>query len=144
MAGHRSEIVVPTARTALVLSWAALLGFFARSIIDFRYVYVEQMPDLSATVIVIVIYTMFVGAWVAALLALAVGQRRAALACLGLSLLPILLGASTAVAFCPTPCDTAAPIGDILNWICLTLGSVSAISLVSYLRSSGSRDATGG
>ena len=144
MAGHRSEMVVPAARTALVLSWAALLGFFARSIIDFRYVYVEQMPDLSATVIVIVVYTAFVGGWVAALLALAAGQRRGALACLGLSLLPILFGASTEVAFCPTPCATAAPVGDILNWVCLALGIVSAISLVAYLRSSGSRASTGG
>jgi hypothetical protein len=144
MAGTRSELVVPATRTALVWSWAALLGFFARSIIDFRYVYVEQMPDLSATVIVIVVYTAFVGGWVAALLALAAGRRRGALACLGFSLLPILLGASTELAFCPTPCGTAAPVGDILNWICLALGIVSAASLVALLRSSGSRTSTGG
>lgn len=127
-----------------MLSWAALLGFFARLIIDFRYVYVEQMPDLSATVVVIVVYTVFVGGWVAALLALAAGQRRGALACLGLSLLPILLGVSTEVAFCPTPCDTAAPIGDILNWVCLALGVTSAISLIAYLRSPGPLASTGG
>jgi hypothetical protein len=127
-----------------MLSLAAFLGFFARSIIDFRYVYVEQMPDLSATVTVIVVYTVFVGGWVVALLALAAGQQRGALACLVLSLLPILLGVSTEVAFCPTPCDTAAPVGDILNWVCLALGVASAISLVAYLRASGSRASTGG
>jgi hypothetical protein len=136
-------MVVPAARTALVLSWAAFLGFFARSIIDFRYVYVEQMPDLSTTVIVIVVYTAFVGGC-AALVALAAEQRRGALACLGLSLLPILLGTSTEVAFCPTPCGTAAPVADILTWACLALGIVSAISLVAYLRSLFSLASTGG
>jgi hypothetical protein len=142
--GHRSEMVVPATRTAVVLSWAALLGFLARSIIDFRYVYVAQMPDLRASVVVIVVYTVFVGGWVGALLALAAGQRTGALACLGLLLLPILLGVSTEVAFCPTPCGIAAPVGDILNWVCLALGVASAISLIAYLRSPGPLPSTGG
>lgn len=121
-------------RTALVLSWAALLGFFGRSIVDFRYVYPEQILDTAANAIALALYVAILGGWVAALVALAGGRRRGGIACLGFALLPILLGASTATVFCPTPCATAAPLADITNWVCLALGVLSAASLVTYLR----------
>lgn len=135
MTGRRPDIAVPEVRTALVLSWVALLGFFARSIIDFVYVYPEQLPDLTSVVIMIVVYTVVIGGWIGALLALAAGRRQGAIACLGFSLLPILLGLSVAVVFCPFPCATAAPVADILNVGCLVLGVISAVNLVLHLRS---------
>jgi len=123
-------------RTALVLSWAALLGFFGRSIIDFRYVYPEQIPGVAATAVALVVHVAFLGGWIAALIALAGGHRWGGIACLGFALLPILLGATTATVFCPTPCETAAPLADIANWVCLALGILSAVSLVVFLRRS--------
>ena len=121
-------------RTALVLSWAALLGFFGRSIVDFRYVYPDEIPDLAANVVALAVYVAILGGWVAALIGLAGGHRRSGIACLVFAFLPILLGASTAAVFCPTPCATAAPLSDIANWVCLALGILSAVSLVAYLR----------
>lgn len=121
-------------RTALVLSWAALLAFFGRSIIDFRYVYPDEIPDLAANAVALAVYVAILGGWVAALIGLAAGHRRSGIACLVFAFLPILLGASTAAVFCPTPCATAAPLSDIANWVCLALGILSAVSLVAYLR----------
>jgi len=122
-------------RTALVLSWAALLAFFGRSIVDFRYVYPDEIPDLAANAVALAVYVAILGGWEAALIGLAGGHRRSGIACLVFAFLPILLGASTAAVFCPTPCATAAPLSDIANWVCLALGILSAVSLVAYLRS---------
>jgi len=130
-------------RTALVLSWAALLAFFGRSIIDFRYVYPDEIPDLAANAVALAVYIAILGGWVAALIGLAGGHRRSGIACLGFALLPILLGATTAAVFCPTPCATAAPMADIMNWVCLALGLLSAVSLVAYLRPGKRTDAAG-
>jgi hypothetical protein len=121
-------------RTTLVLSWAALLAFFGRSIVDFRYVYPDEIPDLAANAVALAVYVAILGGWVAALIGLAGGHRRSGIACLVFAFLPILLGASTAAVFCPTPCATAAPLSDIANWVCLALGILSAVSLVAYLR----------
>jgi hypothetical protein len=125
------------------LSWAALLGFLARSIIDFRYVYPEQITDTAANAAALIAYVAILGGWVAALVALARGHRRGGIACLGFAILPILLGATTATVFCPTPCATAAPLADITNWVCLVLGVVSAVSLVALLRTHTSGVAVG-
>lgn len=122
-------------RTALVLSWAALLGFFGRSIIDFRYVYPDQILDTASNAIALVAYVAILGGWVAALIALAGHHRWGGVACLAFALLPILLGVTTEAAFCPTPCATAPPLADITNWVCLGLGVLSAVSLIAYLRS---------
>lgn len=122
-------------KTALVLSWAALLAFFGRSIVDFRYVYPDEIPDLAANAVALAVYVAILGGWVAALLGFAGGHRRSGIACLGFALLPILFGATTAAVFCPTPCATAAPLADITNWVCLALGVLSAVSLVTYIRS---------
>ncbi len=130
-------------RIALVLSWAALLGFFGRSIIDFRYVYPDQIPDVATNAVALTVYVAILGGWVAALIGLAGGYRRSGIACLGFALLPILVGGTTAAVFCPTPCATAAPMADITNWVCLTLGVLSAVSLVAYLRT-GTRSAAVG
>ncbi len=121
-------------RTALVLSWAALLAFFGRSIVDFRYVYPDEIPDLAANAVALAVYVAILGGWVAALIGFAGGHRRSGIACLGFAFLPILFGATTAAVFCPTPCATAAPLSDIANWVCVALGILSAVSLVAYLR----------
>jgi hypothetical protein len=130
------RIVAPGApRVALVLAWAALLAFLARSLIDFRYVYPEQIPDTASNTLAILVYTAIFGGWIVALGALAAGIRSGAVACLAFAALPILLGLTTAVAFCPMPCSTAAPVGDVLNLVCLALGGLSAVSLAASLRS---------
>lgn len=129
------SIVAPGApRVALVLAWAALLAFFARSVIDFRYVYPEQIPDITSSALAIVVYTVVFGGWIIALGALAAGIRAGAIACLAFTALPILLGLTTAAVFCPMPCSTAAPVGDLLNLVCLALGVLSAVSLAGSLR----------
>jgi hypothetical protein len=122
-------------KIALVLSWAALLGFFGRSIIDFRYVYPEQITDTMSNAVALVAYVAILGGWIAGLIALAGGRRSGAAACLGFAFLPILLGVTTEAVFCPTPCATAPPLADMTNWVCLALGALSAVSLVAYLRS---------
>jgi hypothetical protein len=129
--------------TALTLSWAALLGFFGRSIIDFRYVYPDEIPDLASNAVALAVYVAILGGWIAALIALAGGRRSGGIAGLGFAFLPILLAASTAAVFCPTPCATAAPLADITNWVCLALGVLSAVSLVAYLRSGRTSAAVG-
>jgi hypothetical protein len=121
-------------KVALILAWAALLGFFARSMVDFRYVYPDQIPDTASNVVAIVIYTAILGGWIAALGAFAAGFRWGAVACLLFTVLPILLGVTTVAVFCPMPCTTAAPAGDVLNLLCLGLGLLSALALLASLR----------
>jgi hypothetical protein len=47
------------------------------------------------------------------------------------------MGVGTLVSYCPSPCSTAWPLGEIANWTSLVVGLLAGISLaLQFLKSS--------
>ncbi len=58
------------------------------------------------------------------------GGRRGIVALLGFDLFfLIVIAVGTLVAYCPSPCRTAWPLGEIANWSSLAIGLLAAIAL---------------
>ena len=68
------------------------------------------------------------GLWIWALLAAVQAKRGAFIAMLVFNLLALLLGVSTLMFLCPTPCSTGAPLADILDW---SMSLVAFVAIVS-------------
>ncbi|MDP9281064.1 MAG: hypothetical protein M3P38_03075 [Chloroflexota bacterium] len=124
-----------------MLVWPSLLAFvvgLGRTFIDWGIVYPELglMSDAASAFPTLVAYSLVFGVWAWALIAMARGQRRGVWVALVLTLLAnVGLGLGTTFAFCPTPCQTLWPIGELWNWATTLTGAGAVIAQVSALRS---------
>jgi hypothetical protein len=107
---------------SIVLSVAAFLSFLGRGFLDFYAVMPEfgvTMPELMPITLA---YTAFFGGWLWALLAASEGSRSAWWFALFFNLALVAFGVSTVVALCPSPCQTAWPLGENLIWSNILIG----------------------
>lgn len=120
-----------------LLAFAVSLG---RSLIDWGVVYPEfgMVSDPANVFAMLVGYSLIFGTWAWALIAMARGQRRGVWVALVLTLLTnVGLGLGTTFAFCPTPCQTLWPVGELWNWATTLTGAAAVIAQVGALRSKG-------
>lgn len=118
------------ARTAVVLSAATNVLFLERIFLDFRYVSLEmEVVDaiMPFTAPYMGVSLVIFGAWLWGLLAAVQGKRGAFITLLVCNLLALLLGVSTLAFLCPTPCQTGAPLADILDW------SMSLVAFIAFV-----------
>ena len=126
-----------------MLVWLSLLAFavaLGRTFIDWGIVYPELGMVTSAAGVLPLLagYSLVFGAWAWALISMARGQRRGVWVALVLTLLlNVGLGLGTTVAFCPTPCQTLWPIGELWNWATTLTGAAAVIAQGRALRSRG-------
>jgi hypothetical protein len=117
-------------RTAVVLSAVTNVLFLERVLLDFRYVSLE-MEAVDAimpfTAPYMGISLIIFGAWLWGLLAAVQDKRGAFITLLLCNSLALLLGVSTLAFLCPTPCQTGAPLADVLDW------SMSLVALVAIV-----------
>jgi len=107
---------------AVLFSTLALLSFMARTFIDYGFVYEELNLTGSSLGLITLFNVALLGGWVWALIAASHRSRRAMWALLAYDLLLVLFGLSTLISFCPSPCQTAWPLGEIVIWSNLTIG----------------------
>jgi len=123
---------------AIALSVIAFLTGLARLMLDARFVseFADFMGDQPGQVaLVMLVFIAFFGGWVWALLAAVRGGRGGLIGALVCSLLLALgEGLTTVLVFCPTPCPTVSPLGDIIIWANLISGLVAAAALGLQLR----------
>jgi len=123
---------------AITLSVVAFLTGLARLMLDARFVseFANFMGDQPGQVaMVMLVYIVFFGGWIWALLAAVRGGRGGLIGALVFSLLLALgEGLTALLVFCPTPCPTISPLGDIIIWANLISGLVAAAALGLQLR----------
>jgi hypothetical protein len=121
---------------AVILSVLAFAIAIGRTLIDWGFVYPEfGFTDPVSVGMTLVVYTTIFGVWAWSLIGVAAGGRRAAWVALLLTLLlNVLLGISTTVALCPTPCQTVWPVGELWNWATTLSGIAAVIALARHLR----------
>lgn len=118
---------------AIALSVIAFLTGLARLMLDVRFVaefanFMGNQPGQVA--LVMLVFIIFFGGWLWALLALVRGSRGGLIGALVCSLLLAFGdGLTTVLVFCPTPCPTISPLGDIIIWANLISGLVAAVAL---------------
>jgi len=99
------------------------------------------VTDATTVFAMLVAYSLIFGVWAWALIAAAGGRRRGLWVALLLTLLAnVGLGLGTTLAFCPTPCQTLWPVGELWNWATTLTGGAAAIAQVSALRGGEARD----
>ncbi len=122
---------------AVATSSAAMVAFLGRSIIDWRFVYGEFVPDDQVGILaaVMALYMGIFGGWMWSILAVSRGERRGLLAGMGLNLFVLFAVAiATPLYYCPSPCATAWPVAEISNWINLIVCLLAVVSSGSQLR----------
>lgn len=125
--------------TVITLSVVSLLLMLERSFLDFRYVALE-MEAVDAIMPFTAPYMVFgfllFGGWIWALLAAVQGKRGALILLLAFSLLNLVFGLLTITVLCPTPCQTARPITDLLVYaqIVVSLAAVVSAGLARWGR----------
>lgn len=121
----------------ITLSLVALLIFMGRTFIDFQYVYVEFFPNPGEAALAILVNMALFGGWFWALLKASHGSRRGLMGALIFDLLfVLLLSVGTLFFYCPSPCDTAWPLAEIINWASLIVGLLAAVAVWLRLRRS--------
>lgn len=100
---------------ALVLSGAAFLSFLTRTFIDYGFVY-PQLNLMSSLGRITLFNLAFYGGWIWALMSASHGSRRAMFVLLAYNALLVLFGLTTSISLCPSPCQTAWPVGEIAIW----------------------------
>lgn len=125
--------------TVVMLSTLSLLLMLERVFLDFRYVALE-MEAPTATMPFTAPYLaaafLLFGGWIWSLLGAQRGGRGALVVLLAFSLLNLVFGIATLAILCPTPCQTAAPITDILVYVQIVV-SVAAMLSAGLARWSG-------
>lgn len=120
-------------QTAIVLSAVTLLLFLERIFLDFRYVALEMeaVTDIMPfTAPYMAVSFVVFGLWLWGLMAAVRGKRGAFITLLLFNLLALLLAVSTLVYLCPTPCQTGAPLADIIDWSLTVIAVVASVSAV--------------
>lgn len=124
-------------RGAILLSAVAFLAFLERAFLDWRFVFAEFVPeeDIGTTAAAMAFYVAVAGAWLWGLSSAGRGSRGGWVALLVLSLVFLIGGGiATLVSFCPSPCQTAWPVGELSNWVGLAVGLLAALALWLQLR----------
>jgi len=112
---------------AISLTFISLLVFLGRAFVDFYYVFGEFGLDVSMVAGAVVIYLALFGGWIWGLLSAAQGGRRGMIALFGFNLFFLLIIAvGTLVSYCPSPCRTGWPLGEILVWLSLVFGVLAS------------------
>lgn len=112
---------------SVALSGAALLSFLGRSLLDYGYVFPElniTMPEMLPVTLVVL---LFYGGWLWGLVAAARGSRRGLGVTLIYNALLVLFGVSTFTTLCPSPCPTAWPLGELLMWSNVLIGTLASV-----------------
>lgn len=119
----------------LTLSILALLSLLARTFMDFRYVFPEDMADLDvrATGWVIFFYSLIFGGWIWALLGSAGGSNPALIVNLVFNLLTGLGAGLASYIFFRPFCSAARPVADISIAANLIFGLLASILALLYL-----------
>ncbi len=120
-------------KAALALSGASLLSFLARTFVDYGYVYHEMNLQGGALGFVTLFNLGFFGGWIWALVAASHEGRRAMFVLLGYSVLLVVFGLATSVSLCPSPCQTAWPVGEIAIWSNSVIGIPATIAVALSL-----------
>ncbi len=118
-------------RTAVALAALAFLAFFARALLDWRFVYPDFIAetDVAVTAAAIAFYLAVGAVWLWGIVGLAAGRRSGANAVLVLALLGLVVGGvATPIALCAFPCQTAWPLMEIVNWTGIVVGVLSSAS----------------
>ncbi|MDH3944594.1 MAG: hypothetical protein OEV06_10920 [Anaerolineae bacterium] len=125
-------------KNAVRLSVLAFASFVARTTLEFRYVFTEEMfpQDLGTMTAAMLFYTLIITAWLLAHLQVERGVRKGWTWILVFSALTLFEGVGTTFSFCPTPCQTAWPVAEILNWSQWILGGLAAYAALIQLRDS--------
>jgi hypothetical protein len=112
------------------LTLLSLLVFLGRTFIDFYYVYGEFRLNVGMVSGAILIHVVLFGGWILGLLHAVKGSRRGLIAVFGFNLFFLLfIAVGTLVSYCPSPCRTGWPVGEIAIWASLFAGLLAAISL---------------
>ncbi len=119
----------------ITLSVIAMLIFLARTFFDFYYVYPEFNLGLSVATFAIFINSVVFGGWIWSLMSAAKNNRRGLIAIFAFELFfLVIIALGTLIYFCPTPCGTAWPMGELLIWVSLVFGGLAALSTGVFLR----------
>jgi hypothetical protein len=115
---------------AITLAVISLLVFLGRTFIDFYYVYGEfglSVGKVSGTTL---LHMLLFGGWIWSLLSAVQGGRPGMIAVFGFNLFfLIVIAFGTLVSYCPSPCQTGWPLGEIAIWTSLITGLLASISL---------------
>jgi hypothetical protein len=120
--------------------WFALLALaisLGRTLLDWGFVFPEfGFTDPASVLAAMVLYVAIFSGWILALLSIARGSRVGLWVALGLTLLlNVGLGLGTTIAFCPTPCRTLWPVGELWNWATTFSGIIASVLIIRALRS---------
>ena len=122
----------------MVLRYAllALAISLGRTLLDWGFVFPEfGFTDPASVLGAMVFYVVIFSGWILALLSIARGGRAGLWVALALTLLlNVGLGLGTTVAFCPTPCRTLWPVGELWNWATTLSGIAASVVIVRSLR----------
>ncbi len=119
---------------ALTLSIATLLSFIARAFIDYGFVFRELYPATGSIGILTLVYVAFLAGWIGALLSASHMVRRAMYALLAYGAIVALHAGVTFYSFCPFPCRTAWPVGQVVITANLLLGVLGVAAALLGLR----------
>jgi hypothetical protein len=114
---------------AVTLSVISLLVYLGRSFIDFYFVYEELGLSVSVLGLVTLVNLVLFGGWIGGLLATVRGSHRGLIIVFGFNLFFLLvIAVGTLVSYCPSPCRTGWPLGEIFIWLSLVFGLLSSVT----------------
>jgi hypothetical protein len=126
-----------TWRGVLWTGGLAAVMFLVRAFMDFRFVYPEftAADDLGTATLSFAVYGGVAAVWIWALIAVARERRRGAVAVALLAgVWLVVMWLATAIAFCPFPCPSLFPLGEIVNTGGLLAGLLAVAAAISRLR----------
>lgn len=133
---------ITTTPDATIALWgAAFLSFLGRTFIDYHLVMHEFGVANQDLLPITAGFLAFYGGWLWALVHATRGNRVALVAVLAFNILLILFGISTFTSFCPSPCGTAWPLGELLMWSNVLIGIPATLAAFRELRRSANQPA---
>ena len=115
---------------AVALSILAIIVFLGRTFIDFYYVYREFNMSIGSVSGAMLANMALFGGWIWGLLASVQGSRRGLATAFGFSaFFLIVIAIGTLISYCPSPCQTGWPLGEIMIWLSLIFGLFSTLGL---------------
>ena len=126
-----------TKNGAVLISVFTFATFIGRVAIDFRYVFNEPEvfpQDLDTMTGTIIFYALLFTGWLWAHIKVERGSRSAWLWIGIFNGLVVLQAISTTLILCPTPCSTAWPLAEIVNWANFLLGSIAIYAAIVLRR----------
>jgi hypothetical protein len=111
--------------TAILLSVLTFATFIGRAALDFRFVFNDPSlisQDLGTTTAIFIFYMLWFTGWLWAHIKVERGSRTAWMWITIFASLVVLQSISTTLVFCPTPCTTAWPLAEVINWSNTVLG----------------------